>query len=163
MASKRRSKCWNCGELFKADARNRGRQRYCAKRSCRTASKAHSQRHWLGRPENRSYFRDADNAARARRWQHAHPGYWRNATRYKRRTLQEPCRSQAIDRTEDIGLLTLQESLRLQGPLLIGLIATLTGSPLQEDMVITSRRLLQLGQDILGGRRSDAHQTGAAP
>ena len=163
MASKRRSKCRNCRELFKVDARNRGRQKYCSKPACRAASKARCQRRWLARPQNEDYFRDAENAARVRHWQQAHPGYWRNTSRYKRRTLQEPCRAQAVDPGKDITLLTLQEAMRQQGPVLMGLIATLTGSPLPEDMAAASRRLLELGQDILGGKRSDARQTGAAP
>ena len=57
----------------------------------------------------------------------------------------------------------LQDALRCQGPVLIGLIAHLSDSALQVDIAATSRRLLQLGQDILGGKSSDAHQTGAAP
>ncbi len=163
MASERRIKCRNCRELFKTDARNRGRQKYCSKLPCRAASKAMSQRRWLSQSQNHSYFRDAENAARVRAWQRAHPGYWRHTARYRKRTLQDPCRGQVIDRTKDIAQLALQETLRQQGPVLLGLIATLTDSPLQEDMVATSRRLLQLGHDILGGRRGDAHQTGAAP
>jgi hypothetical protein len=163
MASERRSKCRNCRELFKADARNRGRQKYCAKPMCRAASKTHCQRRWLARPQNEGYFRDAENAARVRRWQQAHPGYWRNTSRCKGRTLQEPCGPQVVEPHTDSALLTLQEAMRQQGPVLMGLIATLTDSSLQEDMVATSRRLLQLGQDILGGKRSDARQTGAAP
>jgi hypothetical protein len=162
-ASVRRIKCRNCQELFQPDARNQGRQKYCSKASCRAASKAHSQRRWLARPGNENYFRDGENAARVRRWQRANPGYWRNTRRYKCRTLQDPCRQQLADINEDIGFLALQETLRQQGPVLLGLIATLTDSALQEDMVAASRRLLQLGQDILGGRRADAHQTGAAP
>ena len=122
-----------------------------------------SQRRWLVKPQNRDYFRDAENAARVRSWQRAHPGYWRQTARYRRRTLQDCCRGQAIDQTQDTARSALQETLREQGPVLIGLIATLTDSSLQEDMVAASRRLLQLGQEILGGRRGDAHQTGAAP
>ncbi len=163
MTNKRKSKCRNCRQLFKADARNRGRQKYCSRPTCRAASKAHCQQRWLARPENQEYFRDAENAERVRRWQRAHPGYWRDTARYRRRTLQDPCRVQVVDRTEDIGLLALQDALRCQGPVLLGLIATLTDSALQEDIAATSRRLLQLGQDILGGKRNDAHQTGAAP
>jgi len=163
MTNKRRSKCRNCRQLFKADARNRGRQKYCSKPICRAASKACCQQRWLALPENQDYFRDAENAERVRRWQRAHPGYWRDTARYRCRTLQDPCRVQAIDRTEDAGLLALQDAMRQQGPVLLGLIATLTDSALQEDMVATSRRLLQLGQDILGGKRNDAYQTGAAP
>ena len=163
MTTERRSKCRNCRQLFKADARNRGRQKYCSRPICRAASKSHCQQRWLARPENQDYFRDAENAERVRRWQRAHPGYWRDTARYRRRTLQDPCRVQAVDRTEDTGLLALQDAMRQQGPVLLGLIATLTDSALQEDIAATSRRLLQLGQDILGGKKADAHQTGAAP
>lgn len=163
MPSKRTNKCLCCEELFIADARNRGRQKYCAKPACRSAGKAARQRRWLAKPQNRNYFREADNAARVREWQHAHPGYWRNTRRYKRRTLQDAHPVQVIEQPEDNATLALQDALRLQGPVLIGLIAHLSDSTLQADIAATSRRLLQLGQDILGGKRSDAHQTGAAP
>jgi hypothetical protein len=163
MPSKRATKCLCCGELFIADVRNRGRQKYCTKPPCRSAAKAARQRRWLAKPENQNYFREADHAARVREWQHAHPGYWRNTRRYKRRTLQDAHTVQVIERPEDSATLALQDALRLQGPVLIGLIAHLSDSTLQEDIAQTSRRLLQLGQDILGGKRSDAHQTGTAP
>jgi len=137
MARKVQSKCLCCGDIFTVDVRNRGRQKYCPRRACRAAGKAARQRRWLSKPQNRNYFREPDNAARVREWQRAHPGYWRNATRYKRRTLQ--------------------------GPVLIGLIAHLSDSTLQDDIAQTSQRLLQLGQDILAGKARDAHQTGVAP
>jgi hypothetical protein len=163
MTRNRTPKCLCCGDLFKADVRNRGRQKYCPKRACRAAGKAARQRRWLSRPENENYFREADNAARVREWQHAHPGYWRHTARYKRRTLQDAHRAQAIEPFTESASLALQDALRLQGPVLIGLIAHLSDSTLQEDIAQTSRRLLQLGQDILSGKRSDARQTGAAP
>lgn len=145
------------------DVRNRGRQQYCPKRSCRAAGKAARQRRWLAKPENQNYFREADHAARVREWQHTHPGYWRNTTRYKRRTLQDAHRMQVIEPPADSAALALQDALRLQGPVLIGLIAHLSDSTLQEDIAQTSRRLLQLGQDILSGGTSNAPQTSAAP
>jgi hypothetical protein len=76
MRRTRRRKCPHCQALFQADARNRGRQKYCSKPSCRLAAKAARQRRWLAKPENQNYFRDPQNAARARAWQDAHPGYW---------------------------------------------------------------------------------------
>jgi hypothetical protein len=163
MRPTRRRKCLHCQELFRADARNRGRQKYCAKPQCRQAAKTARQRRWLGKPENQNYFRDAQNAARVRAWQRAHPGYWRNTTRWKGRTLQDACRVQVIEPHEDSATLALQDALRRQGPVLLGLIAHLIDSTLQDDIAATSRRLLQLGQDILGGEPSDAPQTGAAP
>lgn len=162
MPSQRTSKCLCCEELFIADVRNRGRQKYCGKPMCRAAGKAARQRRWLAKPANRNYFREADHAARVRAWQHAHPGYWRNTSRYKRRTLQDAHAVQVIERPAD-NAAALQDALRLQGPVLIGLIAHLSDSTLQEDIAQTSRRLLQLGQDILSGGKSDAPQTSAAP
>ncbi len=47
--------------------------------------------------------------------------------------------------TED----ALQDVLSAQGPVLLGLIAQLTGSALQDNIAATTRRLRQLGDDIL--------------
>lgn len=163
MANKAQSKCLCCEEIFNVDVRNRGRQKYCPKPSCRAMGKAARQRRWLAKPENQNYFREADNAARVRAWQHAHPGYWRNTTRYQRRTLQDAHRAQIAEPYTESVNLALQDALRLQGPVLIGLIAHLSDSTLQEDIAQISQRLLQLGQDILSGNVSDARQTGAAP
>jgi ATP/maltotriose-dependent transcriptional regulator MalT len=163
MANKVQSKCLCCGDIFTVDVRNRGRQKYCPKGACRAAGKAARQRRWLAKPENRNYFREADNAARVREWQHTHPGYWRNTARYRRRTLQDAHRVQVADLLAESASVALQDALRCQGPVLIGLIAHLSDSTLQDDIAQTSRRLLQLGQDILSGKVSDARQTGAAP
>jgi hypothetical protein len=43
----------------------------------------------------------------------------------------------------------LQEVLTAQPAVLIGLIAHIVGTPLQDDIVRTTDRLLRLGQDIL--------------
>ena len=163
MRSKRTTKCLCCRELFIADVRNRGRQKYCTKPACRAAGKAARQRRWLAKPENQDYFREADNAARVREWQRSHPGYWRNTARYKSRALQDALGRQVTEPHGESATLTLQDALRCQGPVLIGLIAHLSDSTLQEDIAQTSRRLLQLGQDILSGGKSDAAQTSAAP
>lgn len=154
MKRARRRKCLCCGDLFRADARNRRHQRYCTKAACRGASKAASQRRWLGKPENREYFRGAINVARVRAWRAAHPGYWRRGAARARDALQEDSVPQAAESAADSSALmgsALQEVLCAQPTVLIGLIAHLTDSALQEDIARTSRRLLQLGQDILRG------------
>ena len=165
MANKNEGKCLSCGELFSTDVRNRGRQKYCGKPECQRASKVASQRRWLSQPQNRHYFRDAENAARVRRWQQAHPGYWRNTTRARRRTLQETSPSNAlIPQDNDVASPPLlQEVSTAPGPLFIGLIATLFGSALQEDIVGASRRLVQLGHDILSGGTDRGDQASTAP
>jgi hypothetical protein len=165
MASKRSNKCRICGDLFTFDPRNRKRQKYCPKPACKAAGKAARQRRWLGRAENRDYFRGEHHVQRVREWRAAHPGYWRRHRGQARRALQDALDAQPVDLTGGIGRsaeTALQDALRCQGPVLIGLIAHLSDSALQADIAATSRRLLQLGQDILGGKRSDADQTGAA-
>src|SRR3974390_1761750 len=92
---KARRNCLHCKELFLPDYRNAQRQRYCLKAECRKARKRESQRAWLAKPENQNYFRDDKNAERVRHWQKEHPGYWKNAVRYRRRTLQDGCSEQA--------------------------------------------------------------------
>ena len=151
-------KCRHCGAWFRPDPRNARHQRYCSEPACRLASKAASQRQWLAKPENQDYFRGPEAVARVRRWRAEHPGYWRRVRQNAENSadaLQEDCRAQTLatqGSPADSGGVALQEVLSAQPAVLIGLIAHLTDSPLQEDIVRSSRRLLQLGQDILHGR-----------
>jgi hypothetical protein len=50
----------------------------------------------------------------------------------------------------------LQQILAAQPAVLIGLIAHIVGTPLQDDIVRTTDRLLRLGQDILATSTIDA-------
>lgn len=147
-------KCLCCQELFRPDPRNRRHQRYCSKPGCRCASHAASQRRWLAKPENRDYFRGPINVARVQAWRRTHPGYAQRADPHLRSPLQDDSCTQPIDPASDSAGLTLQEIISAQPLVLIGLIAHITDSALQDDIALSSRRLLKLGQDILGGRGS---------
>lgn len=151
MARGQHRKCKHCRKLFLPDPRNRHHQRYCSAPACRAASKAASQARWLSAPENQDYFRGPVNVARVRAWRARHPHYWR-----KRRSidpaLKDLSRDQAADPTVENANSpnpALQEMLSAQRALLIGLIAHLTGSPLQDEIEAATDRLLRLGQDIL--------------
>lgn len=163
MVNKSKTKCLSCGEIFTADVRNRGRQKYCAKPPCRAAGKAARQRRWREQPQNQDYFRGPVHVERVRVWRAAHPGYWRLHRRRKPSALQDALASQVIEEPWDSAGFALQDALGLQDPVLIGLIAQLTDSTLQDSIAVTVRRLLQLGQDILSGGTHDARQTGPAP
>lgn len=146
-----RRKCKYCQKLFRPDPRNRRHQSYCSARVCRAASKAASQARWLAKPENQGYFRGPVNVARVQAWRSRHPGYWRKARRIGA-TLQDPSTAHPIDpaaKSGDIARSPLQEVLSAQPAVLIGLIAHIVGTPLQDDIVRASDRLLRLGQDIL--------------
>lgn len=146
-------KCLNCKELFLPDYRNAQRQRYCGKTPCRQARKREAQRAWLAKPENQNYFRDASNAERVRDWQKAHPGYWKNTARYRRRTLQDGCSEQVLAPQPVVAhspSRTLQDLCTMHVPLLVGLISMFVGSTLPDDIAASTRRLLVKGHDILG-------------
>jgi hypothetical protein len=151
MGQGNRRKCKCCQQLFRPDPRNRRHQRYCSAPACRAASKAASQARWLAKPENQDYFRGPVNVARVRAWRSHHPGYWRKARRTGA-ALQDVSTAEPIvstAKTDDLARAPLQEVLSAQPAVLIGLIAHIVGTPLQDDIVRATGRLLRLGQDIL--------------
>ena len=146
-------KCRHCGDIFQPDARNRARQRYCAKAPCRKARKAGSQRRWLKQAENADYFRGADNAARVRAWQAAHPGYWKKRRRKGGVVLQDRSNPQLALDQPGMGqdeAPVLQDVFASQSPVVIGLIAHLAGSVLQDDIAQMTRQLHSRGRAVLG-------------
>jgi hypothetical protein len=146
-------KCHHCKALYVADRRNLHHQRYCSEPACRTRSKAESQRRWRQKPQNQNYFRGQENSERVREWRQGHPGYWRKKTSAPEGPLQEICptqvpRPEPVARTDVSG--PLQDFCMTQRAFVVGLISTITGSALQEDIAATARALLRKGQDILG-------------
>jgi len=142
-----RRKCRGCSKLFRPDPRNRRHQRYCSEPVCRAASQAR----WLAKPENQDYFRGPINVARVQVWRSRHPGYGRGVRRTGA-ALQEASPTRPVDSTAlkaDLTRWPLQEVLTAHPAVLIGLIAHIVGTPLQDDIVRVTGRLLQLGQDIL--------------
>src|SRR5271155_1837916 len=151
MAGGNRRKCICCLQLFRPDPRNRRHQRYCSATTCRAASKGASHACWRAAPENQDYFRGPLNVARVQAWRSRHPGYWRRARRAGP-ALQDVSMAQPIGSTIETtnpARSPLQDILTAQPAVLIGLIAHMVGTPLQDDIVRTTDRLLRLGQDIL--------------
>jgi hypothetical protein len=151
MARGIRRKCKHCLKLFRPDPRTQHRQRYCSAPACRAASKAASQARWLAAPESQGYFRDSWHVDRVKAWRSRHPGYWR-----KRQSggaaLQDVRITQptgSTSKTAKIVLPPLQELITAQPAVLIGLIAHIVGTPLQDEIAHTTERLLRLGRDIL--------------
>jgi hypothetical protein len=166
-------KCLCCGLFFDLDYRNRKRQRYCSAGACRRASKAASQAAWLAQPRNREYFCGPVHVARVRAWRAAHPGYTRGMHRTPP-ALQDSLIAQVPDSIEEstnrgeIAVApaepALQDSWSTLPPALAGLIAHLFCVTLQDEMAATTRRLVQLGHDVINGssRGEDSQATAAA-
>ncbi|MGH9435540.1 MAG: hypothetical protein ACRD06_06040 [Terriglobia bacterium] len=157
-----RRKCLHCESFFVPDVRNRGHQRRCGKVECRRASKQASQRRWRARPENAGYFRGADAVARVQAWRRANPGYWKRSKRKGATALQDLLIVQVPGLSPDVkqdGRGALQDHWQMQAPVVIGLIAHLTGTALQEDIASMTGRLIAKGQALMGRKTSDADQT----
>ena len=172
MAQSGQRKCLCCADFFDLDHRNRERQRYCSNADCRRASKATSHAAWLAKPQNINYFRDPLHVARVQAWRAAHPGYSRGKAR-KRTALQDPLITQVTEDieeypirgelTEASGAPALQDLLNAPTPVLAGLIAHLFEVTLQDDMAATTRRLVELGHDVINRSRDEDSQASAAP
>ena len=148
----RKRKCKHCHIFFPPDPRNARHQKYCSQPECRKISKAASQTLWLHKEENRGYFRGPENVRRVQEWRKTNPGYWRRKTCREPEPLQDPLSEKPAENPWVEGTLPkppLQDLLSSQHIVLIGLIAQLTGTALQDDIVLATRRLQQLGNDIL--------------
>ena len=170
----RKRKCKNCNDYFQPDHRSGIRQKFCAKPACRKASKAESQRRWLQKPQNQDYFKGPVNVARVQRWRESYPGYWRKPPQ-SQNTLQDTLPVETLDNmavAQDLAKDALQDILLAQPTVLLGLIAQLSGSVLQDDIATYARHLRQLGDDILNPQSSKTggssvletpHMPGAGP
>jgi hypothetical protein len=184
MKRRNRRKCLYCKDEFEADVRNVKKQKCCGKAECRRAAKTARQGRWVAK--NPEYFSGPENVARVQGWRAENPGYWRRPGSKGKGprgqsagALQDALAPQPHDPPEDFGTSALtsapsadalQDALRTQDALLVGLIAHLIASTLQDDISATRQRLLQLGQDILSrthapeesaAARSAATRTGA--
>jgi hypothetical protein len=175
MAKAGQRKCLCCKGLFDPDPRNINRQRYCSNTDCRLASKLASQAAWLTKPQNMDYFRDPMHVVRVQAWRAAHPGYSRAkpTSAATVAALQDSLIAQVIDSIEETpirtempesgGFAALQDLLNAPTPVLAGLIAHLFDVTLQDDIASTTRRLVQMGHDLMNRSRHENAQTSAAP
>ena len=171
MNRKRRRKCRHCKNLYLPDPRTKDRQHYCSSPDCKKASKAASQKKWLSQPSNRNYFRGPDQVRRVQQYWEVHPEVRRRSRRLKKKRLQDDCITQTIGVKVTTGLLAhfgLQDGCLLQPSFAVGLISSLTGFALQDDIAGSIQRMHARGQQILGigpgiGTRRGAydHQTSA--
>lgn len=156
--------CKCCKEFFSPDYRNTKTQVYCSKSECRKVSKTESQRRWSR--NNPDYFKGLDHVERVRDWRRANPD--RSRSKGSSDALQDDCSKITLIEQEVKGSLpsstqtstpVLQDFCIAQHPVFIGLIAHFTGAVLQDDIYEITRRLEQLGQDVISSNpiRGDRH------
>ena len=149
-----RRKCRNCRKFFLPDYRHRFTQIYCSHPDCRRACKAAQQRRWLRKGNNRDYFRGAKAVEHVQQWRQNHPGYWRKKTPLSHGTQVAEVQAANL-KLESCNVpaaapSTLQVFCLVKDPAFIGLLSMITGSTLQEEIVVTARHVLLQGHNILG-------------
>ncbi len=164
MKKQRKRKCRQCGCLYKPDPRSRYHQYTCSAPACQKARKQANQRRWAARPANADYFRGPAQAKRVRAWRDTNPGYWRKS----KKPLQDDLDAQPVANEEDkcnLSVHALQDEILMQPALLVGLISTLTGNALQDDIAFHIRHFHHRGQQILQpkGKGSDDQKTSVIP
>lgn len=154
--------CLHCKRRFDPDYRHRRDQFYCAKPACKKVRQAASLQRWREHPENQDYWRGRWNIERVQEWRAAHPEYWK---RVKRKpgagggvALQNAMKAAQVttdkrdkrDGRGDCVTKRVPADLRTQDPVLVGLIAQLTGDTLQNAIHQTTARLYEKGQAVMG-------------
>ncbi len=154
--------CLHCKRLFDPDYRHRHDQFYCARAACKKVRQAASLQRWREHPENQDYWRGRWNIERVREWRAGHPEYWKRRKRKPEAggavALQNAMKlAQAADFKHDKGerrgdcvTKRVPTDLRTQDPVLVGLIAQLTGDTLQNAIHQTTTRLYEKGQAVMG-------------
>jgi hypothetical protein len=109
----KRRRCLHCRHLFHRHPRTRTHQRFCSAPACRAASKKASQQQWLGKSENRDYFRGVQHVNRVQAWREKNPEYGRKRL-ISAEPLQEMIMGQSVDPIKKYGDLALQEAIERQ-------------------------------------------------
>jgi hypothetical protein len=155
--SKHEKLCRHCGQPFLPDLRNRLRQDYCYKPACRKARKARSHLRWRAR--NPDYFKGESNVDRVRQWRHRHPRYWRRPKAGPAPPKPAPRTSPSAPPLQD-PVPSLQDSIA-SNPLILGLVARLSGGTLQDCVDKVIPELIIKGMEIralMDGPKSDSHK-----
>jgi hypothetical protein len=148
--------------VFEPDYRHRHDQFYCAKPVCKKARQAASLQRWREQPENQDFWRGRWNIERVQQWRAAHPEYWKRVKRRQRagrvvalQNAMKPAQAPEYkwDESQEVGDCVTKRvpgELKTQDPVLLGLIAHLTGDTLQNAIHQTTARLYEKGQAVMG-------------
>ena len=158
MKRRRRRACHHCGVGFVPKPHNHKKQHYCGATECQAVSKRASQTRW--RKKNPDYHSGPVAVQRVQQWRAKNPGYWRSKKApLEKPPLQEDCSSQTADgqtNNADLEEIALRDNRITQLPIILGLMSTLSGFTLQEDIDRFGRELHKRGRQILGNRPVDA-------
>jgi len=156
----KKPECKFCKVEFTPDYRNRVKQRHCCKTpECRAASKAASQKAWLAKPESQKHFRGPVHVKRVQDWRLKKKAAAMPAPEPEKDVLRDDCLDNPEKIQEDSSIpapILLQDDW-MQHPVIVGMVAWVIGSALQDDIAGTLRRVHTLGLDILNNPNGGHH------
>lgn len=128
--------CLCCKEMF-TPTRHAPKAKYCPLPACRKASQKASQDRWIGKPENKDYFKGPSHVLRVQEWRRLHPGYWKRRNRRKAGPLQDTVPLQDLVRSPTCMAF-------------LGFLSTLQSDALQETVFQQFWNMHHRGQSIAG-------------
>lgn len=137
--------------MFIPDYRAAGRQKFCARSLCQKVRRRESQRRWLAKTGNAAYHSGDEPARRVREWRAAHPGYWRRRTARSHSPAAEPTTLESLLTPFALqdACPALQDAWSPQVVALVGLIAWVRGTALQNAIAADLREIMFAGHAIL--------------
>ncbi len=132
--------------FFLPDYRNRWHQEYCTEKACQRESHRAAQAKLRASPKGMMTAKDrADEVERVRQWRAR-----QKETREREAVLRDDCLTEAVDAQNVVaGTAVLRDDCLEQNPLIIGLIAHVSGV-LRDDIEPVLKSLHSRGQMILG-------------
>ena len=143
-------RCKNCGNYFYPDNFNRHHQHYCSRGECRKASNAASSRTYRKKQSQDSEFCRRESE-RVKKWQRKNPNYWKNRQKSskkveKNKVLRDFAQVEKLHSEMTI----LRDFAKLQHVVLTGVIVTLTGDVLRDDINSFIRQMYDKGNAVSG-------------
>ena len=138
-------------DYFYPDNYNRHHQRYCCKdNKCRKASSAASSKAYRKKKSEYTQFRQKESE-RVKRWQSKNPDYWKDSQKKSKKVqkvgvLRDFAQAEKLDRE----ITVLRDFANLQYAVMEGLIITLTGDVLRDDIDGFIRQMYDKSQEVSG-------------
>lgn len=143
--------CLHCGELFTPSPANRSRQKYCTKPECQKVRATRSHKEWL--KKNPKHFTGSANVFNVQEWRKLHPGYWKKkkngSGKAKASTKGNGNGKGGFCPGNECDTCLALKVLAQRNPLIIGMLAKLSGLALKDSIFEELERLVDIGRGIL--------------
>ena len=146
----RKIRCKNCGNYFYPDHYNYRHQQYCSRRECRKASHIASAKLYRKSKSLDKEFRK-NECKRVKKWQAENSDYWKDREKTSKKVL-EPAVLRDFAQVQKLqsDMTVLRDFANSQYHVIEGLIITLTGDVLRDNIGGYIRQMYDKGREVSG-------------